>query len=86
MSTTPKANVNIKSLSRKLVSASTGPRSAKGEAKSSKNAVSHGLTGNVVMPDEVKMVQEFTFELNEYYKPESPLWAAAGSVDTNLSE
>jgi hypothetical protein len=66
MSTTPKANVNIKSLSRKLVSASTGPRSAKGKTKSSKNAVSHGLTGNVVMPDEVKMVQEFTFELNEY--------------------
>lgn len=37
------------------------------------NAVSHGLTSTRVMPDEVQMVQEFTHELTEYYKPESPL-------------
>lgn len=37
------------------------------------NAVSHGLTSTRVMPDEVQMVEEFTRDLTEYYKPESPL-------------
>jgi len=37
------------------------------------NAVSHGLTSTRVMPDEAQMVQEFTHDLTEYYKPESPL-------------
>jgi len=52
---------------------STGPKSAAGKAKSSQNAVSHGLTSNRVMPDEIRMVEEFTQELIHYYKPESPL-------------
>jgi hypothetical protein len=52
---------------------STGPKSAAGKAKSSQNAVSHGLTSNRVMPDEIRMVEEFTQELTHYYKPESPL-------------
>ena len=52
---------------------SGGPKTDKGKAKSSMNAVSHGLTSSRVMPDEVQMVQEFTHELSEYYKPESPL-------------
>jgi hypothetical protein len=54
-------------------SRSGGPKTPKGKAKSSMNAVSHGLTSTRVMPDEVQMVQEFTHELTEYYKPESPL-------------
>ena len=52
---------------------STGPKSAAGKAKSSQNAVSHGLTSNRVMPDEIRMVEQFTQELTHYYKPESPL-------------
>jgi hypothetical protein len=54
-------------------SRSTGPKSALGKAKSSQNAVSHGLTSNRVMPDEVAMVESFAKELTAYYKPESPL-------------
>jgi hypothetical protein len=54
-------------------SRSTGPKSAQGKAKSSQNAVSHGLTSPRVMPDEVEMVESFTQELTAYYKPESPL-------------
>ena len=52
---------------------STGPKSAAGKAKSSMNAVSHGLTSTRVMPDEVQMVEEFAKELTAFYKPESPL-------------
>lgn len=52
---------------------STGPKTLEGKAKASQNAVSHGLTSNRVMPDEVRMVEEFTQELTQYYKPESPL-------------
>ena len=51
----------------------SGPRSKQGKAKSSLNAISHGLTSTRVMPDEVRMVQDFTHDLTEYYKPESPL-------------
>lgn len=54
-------------------SRSTGPKSAQGKAKSSQNAVSHGLTSSRVMPDEVAMVESFTQELTSYYKPQSPL-------------
>lgn len=54
-------------------SRSGGPKTDKGKAKSSLNAVRHGLTSTQVMPDEVKMVQEFTNDLTAYYKPESPL-------------
>ncbi len=52
---------------------STGPKSARGKAKSSLNALSHGLTSTRVMPDELEMVEQFTRELTEYYKPCSPL-------------
>lgn len=52
---------------------STGPKSAAGKAKSSMNALSHGLTSTRVMPDEVQMVEEFAKELTDFYKPESPL-------------
>ena len=54
-------------------SRSGGPKTTKGKAKSSMNAVSHGLTSTQVMPDEIQMVQEFTHDLTAYYKPESPL-------------
>lgn len=54
-------------------SSSTGPKTTAGKAKSSMNALSHGLTSERVMPDEVKMVQEFTQALTDFYKPESPL-------------
>lgn len=54
-------------------SRSTGPKSAQGKAKSSQNAVSHGLTSTRVMPDEIRMVEDFIQELSLYYKPESPL-------------
>lgn len=54
-------------------SRSGGPRTTKGKAKSAMNAVSHGLTSTRVMPDEVQMVQAFTHDLTEYYKPDSPL-------------
>ena len=54
-------------------SKSTGPRTAKGKAKSSLNAVSHGLTSTRVMPDEVQMMEDFTAELVQHYQPQSPL-------------
>lgn len=54
-------------------SRSTGPKTAQGKAKSSQNAVSHGLTSSRVMPDELEMVESFIQELTAYYKPESPL-------------
>jgi hypothetical protein len=56
-------------------SKSTGPKSLKGKARSSRNAVSHGLTAAQVLPDEVQMVESFALELTNYYKPESPLEA-----------
>jgi hypothetical protein len=72
MSTIPKDKKDSNAV-QKSSGRSTGPKSAKGKAKSSQNAVSHGLTSNRLMPDEIIMVEEFTRELNEYYKPESPL-------------
>jgi hypothetical protein len=52
---------------------STGPKTVAGKAKASMNALSHGLTSTRVMPDEIRMVEEFTQELIAYYKPDSPL-------------
>lgn len=57
----------------KKTARSTGPKSKQGKAKSSLNAVSHGLTSNRVLPDEIQMVEDFSQELAQYYKPESPL-------------
>jgi hypothetical protein len=54
-------------------SKSTGPTSKKGKAIASRNAITHGLTGNQVLPDEVQMVDDFVKELTAYYKPQSPL-------------
>lgn len=73
MTNSPKANTNSKTFRINGPRQSTGPKTAQGKAKSSKNAVSHGLTSNSVMPDEIRMVEEFTKELTNYYKPESPL-------------
>lgn len=73
MSTSPKANASSKVVRGTGLGRSTGPKSAHGKAKSSQNAVSHGLTSNRVMPDEIRMVEEFIQELTDYYKPESPL-------------
>ena len=73
MSTKPKSNAASKAVRINGSGRSTGPKSALGKAKSSQNAVSHGLTSNRVMPDEIRMVEDFTRELTHYYKPESPL-------------
>ena len=54
-------------------SKSTGPKTRSGKSVSSLNAVSHGLTSQRVLPDEVKMVDDFINELTAYYKPQSPL-------------
>lgn len=73
MSTSPKAKSSANAVRTKGAGRSTGPKSAQGKAKSSQNAVSHGLTSNRMMPDEVRMVEDSTYELTSYYKPESPL-------------
>ena len=53
---------------------SGGPKTLQGKARSSKNATSHGLTS--VAPsnsNEKALVDSYSKELIEYYKPESPL-------------
>ena len=53
---------------------SGGPKTLQGKARSSKNATSHGLTS--VAPsnsNEKALVDSYTQELTDYYKPESPL-------------
>ena len=52
---------------------STGPKSVKGKARSSRNSISHGLTAKRVLSDETEMMESFIMELTNYYKPESPL-------------
>jgi hypothetical protein len=53
---------------------SGGPRTAQGKAQSSKNATSHGLTSMVPSnSNEKALVDSYSKELIEYYKPESPL-------------
>jgi len=52
---------------------STGPKTSAGKAIAARNATIHGLTSNQVLPDEVKMVDDFVKELAAYYKPQSPL-------------
>ena len=53
---------------------SGGPKTVQGKARSSKNATSHGLTS--ISPsnsNEKALVDSYTQELTDYYKPESPL-------------
>lgn len=52
---------------------SGGPRTETGKQISSMNATRHGLTSTRALPDEIEMVEAFTQELIDYYKPESPL-------------
>jgi hypothetical protein len=53
---------------------SGGPKTEAGKARSSKNATSHGLTSMVPSnSNEKALVDSYSKELIEYYKPESPL-------------
>lgn len=53
---------------------SGGPKTLQGKARSSKNATSHGLTSMVPSnSNEKALVDSYSKELIEYYKPESPL-------------
>ena len=53
---------------------SGGPKTEAGKARSSKNATSHGLTSMVPSNlSEKALVDSYSKELIEYYKPESPL-------------
>jgi hypothetical protein len=54
---------------------STGPKTTEGKARSSRNNLRHGLTGQVtVMPNEDREAHDnFCGELIDSFKPESPL-------------
>jgi len=53
---------------------SGGPKTLQGKARSSKNATSHGFTSMVPSnSNEKALVDSYSKELIEYYKPESPL-------------
>ncbi|WP_438979457.1 hypothetical protein [Polynucleobacter sp.] len=53
---------------------SGGPKTVGGKSRSSKNAISHGLTSMVPSSsNEQTLVDSYSKELIEYYKPESPL-------------
>ena len=53
---------------------SGGPKTLEGKSRSSKNATSHGLTSMVpVSSNEKALVDSYSKELIEYYKPDSPL-------------
>jgi len=53
---------------------SGGPKTLQGKARSTKNATSHGLTSMVPSnSNEKALVDSYSKELIEYYKPESPL-------------
>ena len=53
---------------------SGGPKTAAGKARASKNATTHGLTSMVPSnSNEKALVDSYSKELIEYYKPESPL-------------
>jgi hypothetical protein len=53
---------------------SGGPKTVEGKARSSKNATSHGLTSMVPSnSNEKALVDSYSKELIEYYKPDSPL-------------
>ena len=51
-----------------------GPKTAKGKARSSVNATTHGLNSRVQSNSEEKaLVQAYIKELADYYDPQSPL-------------
>jgi hypothetical protein len=53
---------------------SGGPKTVEGKSRSSKNATSHGLTSMVPSnSNEKALVDSYSKELIEHYKPESPL-------------
>jgi len=53
---------------------SSGPKTLEGKSRSSKNATSHGLTSMVpINSNEKALVDSYSKELIEYYKPDSPL-------------
>jgi hypothetical protein len=53
---------------------SGGPKTVEGKSRSSKNATSHGLTSMAPSnSNEKALVDAYSRELIEYYKPESPL-------------
>ena len=52
----------------------SGPKSAQGKARASKNAVTHGLSAMVhESPGEFGLAQAYTKQLLEHYQPDSPL-------------
>jgi hypothetical protein len=52
----------------------TGPNSADGKVRASKNALTHGLTAVVhEVPGELELVLAYTKKLTEHYQPDSPL-------------
>jgi hypothetical protein len=52
----------------------TGPNTAKGKARTSKNAITHGLNALVYeAPGELELAQTYTRQLKEHYQPDSPL-------------
>lgn len=62
---------NIKKLS---VKAAGGPSTPEGKAKSSQNALKLGAnTMRPSNPTEQQLVDDFVFELTQYYEPQSPL-------------
>jgi hypothetical protein len=63
---------------------SGGPKTVQGKARSSKNATSHGLTSLAPSnPNEKALVDSYTQELTNYYKPD-PLGAVANSTHCHV--
>jgi len=53
---------------------SGGPKSAIGKAKSSQNAIKHGITSSIATSlNEQALIDSFTKELDDFYDPQSPL-------------
>jgi hypothetical protein len=52
----------------------TGPKTAQGKARASKNAVTHGMSAMVhESPGEFELAQAYTKQLLEHYRPDAPL-------------